>query len=173
MLKAPPAFPDWSRRFFDPIPIPNHRPLCTLRDAAMYITALSKAEQDAPEWWTVTELLLLIAEHGAGSGPRPFGSSRLSDPARALAAFDQARAVPVGAADRHLGAEMPGTGRANGRPAYGLPALKNKCNLRPSLLSPIPGAGYRLGSDIQTGRLLRWIIRPLTLSWSNWQKKMI
>jgi hypothetical protein len=54
----------WQQTFFDPIELPNGRKLLTLRDAALYITKLPKAEQQAPEWRTATELLILIAENG-------------------------------------------------------------------------------------------------------------
>jgi hypothetical protein len=37
-----------SARFDDPIPLPNGRKLETLRDAAIYITMLLKAEHNAP-----------------------------------------------------------------------------------------------------------------------------
>jgi hypothetical protein len=40
----------WDQRFFDPILIPGQKPLLTLRDAALYITKLPKAEHDAEEW---------------------------------------------------------------------------------------------------------------------------
>jgi hypothetical protein len=36
----------WQRRFDEPIPLPNGKPLVTLRDAAHYITKLPKAERD-------------------------------------------------------------------------------------------------------------------------------
>jgi hypothetical protein len=39
----------WFKRFCDPITLPNGRELLTLRDAAEYITALPKAEQDAAQ----------------------------------------------------------------------------------------------------------------------------
>jgi hypothetical protein len=41
----------------------------TLRDAALYITKLPKAEHDTPEWQAAMQALLLIAEHG---GPTMF-----------------------------------------------------------------------------------------------------
>jgi hypothetical protein len=41
----------------------------TLRDAALYITKLPKAEHDAEEWLTAMETLLLVAESG---GPTMF-----------------------------------------------------------------------------------------------------
>jgi hypothetical protein len=33
----------WSSKFDEPIPLPNGKPLVTLRDAALYITKLTKA----------------------------------------------------------------------------------------------------------------------------------
>jgi hypothetical protein len=41
----------------------------TLRDAALYITELPKAEHDAAEWQAAMEALLLVAESG---GPTMF-----------------------------------------------------------------------------------------------------
>ena len=54
----------WSARFDDPILLPTGRKLVTLRDAGAYITKLSKAEHDAPEWQTAMEALILVAENG-------------------------------------------------------------------------------------------------------------
>jgi hypothetical protein len=51
-------------KFDEPIPLPKGKPLVTLRDAALYITKLPKAEHDAAEWQAATELLIMIAEHG-------------------------------------------------------------------------------------------------------------
>jgi hypothetical protein len=39
----------WQRRFDDPIPLSKGKKLATLRDAALYITKLPKAEHDAEE----------------------------------------------------------------------------------------------------------------------------
>jgi hypothetical protein len=47
----------------------DQRPLITLRDAALYITKLPKAEHDAVEWQAAMEALLLVAEH---DGPTMF-----------------------------------------------------------------------------------------------------
>jgi hypothetical protein len=44
-------------------------PLITLRDAALYITKLPKAEHDAAEWLAAMEALLLVAE---SDGPTMF-----------------------------------------------------------------------------------------------------
>jgi hypothetical protein len=61
---------DWSRRFFDPIDLPDGRQLATLQDAANYITALPAAEHDLPHWRSAVEVLILSAEHGeSGADP--------------------------------------------------------------------------------------------------------
>ena len=62
---APPGLPDWSRKFDNPIPIVNGRPLFTLHDAGKFIAALPKVEHDAPRWRTTVELLLFAAEKRA------------------------------------------------------------------------------------------------------------
>ena len=54
----------WDQRFSDPIILPGRKPLVTLRDAALYITRLPKAEQQATPWQTATEVLMLVGEHG-------------------------------------------------------------------------------------------------------------
>ena len=59
----------WDQRFFDPITVPGRKPLVTLRDAALYITKLPKAEHDAEEWQAAMAALLLVAEH---DGPKMF-----------------------------------------------------------------------------------------------------
>jgi hypothetical protein len=59
----------WDQRFFDPITLPGRKPLVTLRDAALYITKLPKAEHDADEWQAAMQVLLLVAEH---DGPAMF-----------------------------------------------------------------------------------------------------
>jgi hypothetical protein len=48
-------------RVFDPIVI-DGKTLRTLRDAALYITKLPKAEHDADEWQAAMEALLLVVE---------------------------------------------------------------------------------------------------------------
>jgi hypothetical protein len=59
----------WDQRFNEPIPLPRGKPLVTLRDAALYITKLPKAEHDTEEWQTAMEALLLVAE---SDGPTMF-----------------------------------------------------------------------------------------------------
>ncbi|MDR3489844.1 MAG: hypothetical protein P4M05_33805 [Bradyrhizobium sp.] len=63
---------DWSREFDDPIPLPRGRQLVTLRDAAGYIMKLPKAEQQAVEWQTATQALIVAAE-----GRRPLMHARI------------------------------------------------------------------------------------------------
>jgi hypothetical protein len=55
----------WFKRFYDPIILPDGRKLLTYRDAAEYITALPKAEQDAADWLIAMETLSLVAERNA------------------------------------------------------------------------------------------------------------
>jgi hypothetical protein len=55
----------WFKRFYDPIILPDGRELRTYRDAAEYISALSKSEQDAADWQIAMETLLLVAERNA------------------------------------------------------------------------------------------------------------
>jgi hypothetical protein len=59
----------WKREFEDPIPLPAGRQLIALKEAADYIMALPKREQNLPEWQTAIEALILIAEQG---GPTMF-----------------------------------------------------------------------------------------------------
>jgi hypothetical protein len=59
----------WDRQFYKPIELPSGRKMVTLRDAALYITKLPKAEHDAKEWQAAMEALLLVAEH---DGPTMF-----------------------------------------------------------------------------------------------------
>ena len=59
----------WQKKFDEPIPLPKGKPLVTLRDAALYIIRLPKAEHDAEEWLAAMKALLLVAEH---DGPTMF-----------------------------------------------------------------------------------------------------
>jgi hypothetical protein len=79
---------DWSRRFFDPIYLPNGCQL-ELREAAEYITALPTSEHDLPHWRAAVEVLILSAEHGeSGADPmlarigmmRALNAGRSADP---------------------------------------------------------------------------------------------
>ena len=58
------------QRFDDPIELPGGKPLVTLREAALYITKLLKAEHDAEEWQAAMQALLLVAERGRASAVR-------------------------------------------------------------------------------------------------------
>jgi hypothetical protein len=51
----------WDQQFYDPIIVPGHKPLITLRDAALYFTKLPKPEHDAEEWQAAMQALLLVA----------------------------------------------------------------------------------------------------------------
>jgi hypothetical protein len=48
----------------EPISLPEDKKLTTLRDAALYITKLPKAEHDTEEWQAAMQALLLVAERG-------------------------------------------------------------------------------------------------------------
>jgi hypothetical protein len=52
----------WDQRFFDPIILPDQKPLATLGDAALSVTKLPRAEHDAEEWQAAMQALLLVAE---------------------------------------------------------------------------------------------------------------
>jgi hypothetical protein len=51
-------------------PLPKGRILETLKDAAVFITKLPKAEHDTPEWQAAMEALILIAETGGDPDDR-------------------------------------------------------------------------------------------------------
>ena len=59
----------WSRKLDEPIPLPDGRTLVSLRDAANFITALSKEEVALPEWQAAIEALMLVVEQ---NGPTMF-----------------------------------------------------------------------------------------------------
>jgi hypothetical protein len=52
----------WSAKFNDPISLPGRKPLVSLRDAALYIQRLPRAEQSKPHWQAACEALILVAE---------------------------------------------------------------------------------------------------------------
>jgi hypothetical protein len=54
----------WSRKFEDPILLPDGRQLFTLQDAGTYITKLREAEYIQPEWQAAMEALILNATIG-------------------------------------------------------------------------------------------------------------
>jgi hypothetical protein len=59
----------WSRKFEDPITLPDGRTHVTLHDAATYVTGLPKKEAALPEWQVAIEALMLVVERG---GPTMF-----------------------------------------------------------------------------------------------------
>jgi hypothetical protein len=54
----------WSRKFDDPIPMPDGRTLVTLMDAGDYITSLPKKESGLPEWQAAIEAPMLVSRGG-------------------------------------------------------------------------------------------------------------
>src|SRR6266403_994900 len=68
----------------------------TLRDTALYVTKLPKAEHDAEEWQAAMEALLLVAESGESGGNRGLdrpGNGAASLRKRAAGTFPE-RAAP-------------------------------------------------------------------------------
>jgi hypothetical protein len=72
----------WKRPFDDPIPLLGGRELVTLEDAGNYITKLSKAEHEAPEWQAATGALILVATKGAPTMLARIGIMRALEPSR-------------------------------------------------------------------------------------------
>jgi len=52
----------WSRKFDEPIALPDGRRLVVLRDAADYTTGLPAKEPASPEWQAAIEALILVAD---------------------------------------------------------------------------------------------------------------
>jgi hypothetical protein len=59
----------WSRKFDEPIAVPDGSTLVSLRDAADYITELSDEDATLPEWQAAIEALMPVANLG---GPTMF-----------------------------------------------------------------------------------------------------
>jgi hypothetical protein len=59
----------WSRRFEDPVILPNGRQLVTLLDAENYIAGLPRKEAESDAWQAAIEALILVATSG---GPTMF-----------------------------------------------------------------------------------------------------
>ena len=54
----------WSRKFEEPIPLPDGRILTRLRDAANYILDLPTETIGLPDWQLAMEALSLVSESG-------------------------------------------------------------------------------------------------------------
>ena len=54
----------WSRKFEEPIPLPDGRKLVRLRDAANYIINLPTETVSLPDWQLAMEALSLVSESG-------------------------------------------------------------------------------------------------------------
>jgi hypothetical protein len=52
----------WSDRFDDPIPLPNSRPIMTLKNAADFIMALPKPDMSSEPWQIALKQLIDAAE---------------------------------------------------------------------------------------------------------------
>jgi hypothetical protein len=52
----------WDRPFDQPLPLPGAAPARTLRDAASYISKLSRTERDRQEWRLAIHMLIEAAE---------------------------------------------------------------------------------------------------------------
>jgi hypothetical protein len=66
--------------------IAGPKPLLTIRDAALYITKLPKAEHDAEEWQTAMEVLLLVVDLGGPTMFARIGVMRALNSSRSAAA---------------------------------------------------------------------------------------
>jgi hypothetical protein len=115
---------DWSRAFDEPIELPKGKTLTTLRDAALHITKLPKAEHDADEWQAAMEALLLVAELG---GPTMFARIGMM---RAL----NRNVERVFNPDRtRIGANAIEAGPVRHGPYENIPVPKLSCNLTPKI----------------------------------------
>lgn len=54
----------WSKRFEEPVQLPDGSQLFTLRQAAKHILTLSKADHRAKEWRTAMRKIIEAADHG-------------------------------------------------------------------------------------------------------------
>jgi hypothetical protein len=52
----------WSKRFEDPVTLPNGRKLVTLLDAGNYVASLPRKEHESDAWQAAIEALLLAAQ---------------------------------------------------------------------------------------------------------------
>ena len=66
----------WSRRFEEPVVLPNGRELITLNDAGSYIVKLPKKEQNSEVWQTAAQALILVAESGGQTSLARIGVMR-------------------------------------------------------------------------------------------------
>jgi hypothetical protein len=55
---------DWSRRFDDPIPMPDGRIISTIGEAAEYATSLPAKTGNTEPWQRAAKVLHQAAEHG-------------------------------------------------------------------------------------------------------------
>lgn len=55
---------NWSRRFDDPVTLPDGRTISTMREAGQFITGLSDRVQRQDEWQLAIEMLMKVTEKG-------------------------------------------------------------------------------------------------------------
>jgi hypothetical protein len=72
----------WSRKFEEPILLPDGRQLVTLMDAGNYITTLPEAEHIDPAWQAAMEALILNATVGGHTLLARVGVLRAFNPDR-------------------------------------------------------------------------------------------
>jgi hypothetical protein len=82
---------DWSRRFDEPIPLPDGGELRTLLDAGRYVDALPRNMHEREEWQMVMEVLLSAVE---GREPGEIGTSR-PDSSPSLAGEQTTRGIEM------------------------------------------------------------------------------
>jgi hypothetical protein len=70
----------WDAEFTEPIPLPKGKTLATLRDAALYITKLTKADQQSAPWQAAIEALILVAERNGPTMVARIGMMRALKP---------------------------------------------------------------------------------------------
>jgi hypothetical protein len=93
----------WSRKFDEPITLPDSRVLITLRDAANYVTALPGKEANTPEWQAAIEAFILVADL---NGPTMFariGIMRALNRGRAPASSIRRARIIIGAGENSRG----------------------------------------------------------------------
>jgi hypothetical protein len=83
----------WSRRFDEPIALPDGRELVTLRDAGDYIGRLPARAQDLAEWQAAAEALLLVAEHGGPTMLARIGMMRALNAGKPLSAIVRSKRI--------------------------------------------------------------------------------
>lgn len=85
----------WSRRFDDPIALPDGRELVTLRDAGGYIAKLPARTQKLAEWQAAAGALLVVTEHGGPTMLARIGMMRALNAGKPAPAIERTKRVKV------------------------------------------------------------------------------